>query len=151
MTMIEHLPEQLHAGVGRAMRDAWDGANAELAKKRLVRLAASLHAQHPGAAASLREGLEETLTVQTLGITGALYRTLRTTNPIENLNGSIAHFTRNVKRWKDGQMTLRWVAGALSDAKGRFRKLRGHRDMKFLLTALNPNAGSATKAERKAA
>jgi transposase-like protein len=137
--------------VGRALRDAWDGANAELAKKQLTRLAASLHAKHPGAADSLREGLDETLTVQQLGITGALYRTLRTTNPIENLNGSIAHFTRNVKRWKDGQMTLRWVAGALSDAKGRFRKLRGYRDMKFLLTALKPNPVSTTKAERKAA
>ena len=73
----------------------------------------------------MREGLEETLTVQRLGITGALYRTLRTTNPIENLNGSIAHYTRNVKRWKDGQMTLRWVASALSDASERFRKLAG--------------------------
>ena len=125
------------------MRHAWDGANAELAKKQLQRLAASLHAKHPGAAASLREGLEETLTVQTLGTTGALYRTLRTTNPIENLNGSIAHFTRNVKRWKDGQMTLRWVAGALSDAKGRFRKLRGHRDMKLLLAALKARSTDA--------
>ena len=149
--VIEHLPEELHASVGRAMRDAWNGANAELAKKQLMRLAASLHAQHPGAAASLQEGLEETLTVQALGITGALYRTLRTTNPIENLNGSIAHFTRNVKRWKDGQMTLRWVAGALSDAKGRFRKLRGHRDMKFLLTALKTGATVTTAAQRKAA
>ena len=110
--------------LGRRQRRRWPG-------KQLQRLAASLQAKHPGAAASLREGLEETLTVQALGITGALYRTLRTTNPIENLNGSIAHFTRNVKRWKDGQMTLRWVAGALSDAKGRFRKLRGHRDMKL--------------------
>ena len=61
---------------------------------------------------------QDSLTVQTLGITGALYRTLRTTNPIENLNGSIAHFTRNVKRWKDGQVTQRWIAGMLSDAKG---------------------------------
>lgn len=121
--VIEHLPQELHASVGHAMRDAWKGANAELARKQLQRLAASLNAKHPGAAASLREGLEETLTVQALGITGALYRTLRTTNPIENLNGSIAHFTRNVKRWKDGQMTLRWIAGALSDAKGRFRKV----------------------------
>src|SRR5678816_3058770 len=109
------------------MRDAWAGA--ELAKKQLQRLATSLQSRHPGAAASLREGLEETLTVQTLGITGALYRTLRTTNPIENLNGSIAHYTRNVKRWRDGQMTLRWVASAFSDAKDRFRKLRGYRDM----------------------
>jgi putative transposase len=149
--VIEHLPEALHASVGRAMRDAWEGANAELAKKQLTRLANSLHAQHPGAAASLREGLEETLTVQGLGITGALYRTLRTTNPIENLNGSIAHFTKNVKRWKDGQMLLRWVAGALTEAKGRFRKLRGHRDLKFLLAALKPDALPTTKAERKAA
>ena len=149
--VIEHLPQELHASVGRAMRDAWNGANAELAKKQLQRLAASLSAKHPGAAASLREGLEETLTVQTLGISGALYRTLRTTNPIENLNGSIAHFTRNVKRWKDGQMTLRWVAGALSDAKGRFRKLRGHRDMKLLLAALEIRTAAVQNAERKAA
>jgi transposase-like protein len=149
--VIEHLPQELHASVGRALRDAWDGGNAELAKKQLQRLAASLNAKHPGAAASLREGLEETLTAQALGITGALYRTLRTTNPIENLNGSIAHFTRNVKRWKDGQMTLRWIAGALSDAKGRFRKLRGHRDMKLLLAALKARPANVTDAERKAA
>jgi transposase-like protein len=149
--VIEHLPEELHASVGRALRDAWDGVNPELAKRQLQRLAASLHAKHPGAAASLREGLEETLTAQTLGITGALYRTLRTTNPIENLNGSIAQFTRNVKRWKDGQMTPRWLAGALSDAKGRFRKLRGHRDMKLLLAALKAKSTHATDAQRKAA
>lgn len=80
--------------------------------------------------------MDETLTVQALGITGALYRTLRTTNPIENLNGSIAHYARNVKRWRDGQMTLRWVANALSDAKERFRKLRGYRDMKQFVAAL---------------
>ena len=117
--VLEHLSAELQASVGRALRDAWDSANAELAKKQLQRLATSLQSTHPGAAASLREGLEETLTVQALGITGALYRTLRTTNPIENLNGSIAHYTRNVKRWRDGQMTLRWVASALSDAKAR--------------------------------
>ncbi|MBN4659041.1 transposase, partial [Escherichia coli] len=67
--VIEHLPEELHASVGRAMRDAWDSANAELVKKQLQRLATSLQSKHPGAAASLREGLEETLTVQALGIT----------------------------------------------------------------------------------
>ena len=149
--VIEHLPEEMHASVNRSMRDAWDGKHAPLAKKQLLRLVASLQAQHPGAAASLKEGLEETLTVQALGITGALYRTLRTTNPIENLNGSIAHFTRNVKRWKDGQMTLRWVASAFSDAASRFRKLTGHRDMKFLLNALeqrapNPDADDELKA-----
>jgi putative transposase len=151
--VIEHLPREMHASVGRALRDAWDSANPVLAKRQLQRLAASLHAKHPGAAASLREGLEDTLTVQGLGIDGALYRTLRTTNPIENLNGSIAHFARNVKRWKDGQMTLRWVAGALSDAKQRFRKLRGHRDMKTLLAALaaQTKTTDSQRSERKAA
>jgi len=80
-----------------------------------------------------------------------LYRTLRTTNPIENLNGSIAHFTRNVKRWKDGSMVLRWVGGALSDAKGRFRKLRGHREMKLLMTVLAARQTAVQASERKAA
>ena len=89
--VIEHLPEELHASVNRSLRQAWDSKNAPLAKKQLLRLAASLQAQHPGATASLKEGLDETLTVQGMGLTGALYRTLRTTNPIENLNGSIAH------------------------------------------------------------
>jgi transposase-like protein len=149
--VLEHLPEDAHASVKRALKDAWSASDVDLARKQLTRVASSLQAKHPGAAASVREGLDETLTVQALGITGALYRTLRTTNPIENLNGSIAHFTRNVKRWKDGQMTLRWIAGALSDAKGRFRKLRGHRDMKLLLTALKAKSASATEAERKAA
>lgn len=87
--------------------------------------AGSLPASHPGAAASLREGLEETLTVQALGMTGALYRTLHSTNPIENLNGLIAHRTRNVKCWKDGYMVLRWVASALANVATRMRKLRG--------------------------
>jgi putative transposase len=149
--VIEHLPRELHASVSRALRDAWDSANPVLAKRQLQRLAASLQAKHPGAAASLREGLDDTLTVQALGIDGALYRTLRTTNPIENLNGSIAHFARNVRRWKDGQMTLRWVAGALSDAKRRFRKLRGHREMKLLLAALAAKSTDAQRTERKAA
>ncbi len=81
--MIEHLPE-LHASVGRTMRHAWDSTDAELAKTQLQHLAMSLQFKHPCAAATLREGLDETLTVQALGITSALYRTLRTTNPIEN-------------------------------------------------------------------
>lgn len=122
----------------------WGSDNAELARKRLQRLAASLEAQHPGAAASLGDGLEETLTAQTLGIAGALYRTLRTTNPIENLNRSLAHYTRNVKRWKDGLMKMRWLAGALSHASTRFRKLRGYCDMKAFTAALDVHVAKET-------
>ena len=135
--VIDHLPREMHASVNRTLRDAWKANKPELAKKQLLRLAASLAERHPGAAASLKEGLEETLTVQGLGVTGTLYRTLRTSNPIENLNGLIASYTRNVKRWKDGAMTLRWVASALSEAAGRMRKLKGCADMKILISALD--------------
>ena len=138
--VLDHLPEAKQAGVGKAMRDAWDSGNAQLARQRLARLADALEAQHPGAARSLREGLAESLTVQALGITGALYRTLRTTNPIENLNGSIARYARNVKRWKDARMIERWVASALEDAQGRFRRLLGFRDMLKLSAALDAHA-----------
>ncbi len=135
--VLEHLPEDMHASVKRALKDAWSASDAELGQRQLLRLANSLQSKHPGAAASLREGLEETLTVQGLGITGSLYRTLRTTNPIENLNGSVARYCRNVKRWGDGQMVLRWVASALSDASMRMRKLRGCGQMRTLLKALD--------------
>jgi transposase-like protein len=133
------------------LRDAWDSTNAKLAKRQLDRLASSLQAKHPGAAASIREGLEDTLTLQRLGITGALYRTLRTTNPIENLNGSIARYTRNVKRWRDGQMVQGWVASALSGASRRFRALRGFRDMKALIAALQARVTPAEVDQPKVA
>jgi putative transposase len=135
--VLEHLPEDMHSSVKRVLKDAWSASDAELARRQLSRLASSLQAKHPGAAASLREGLDETLTVQALGITGALYRTLRTTNPIENLNGSVARYCRNVKRWGDGQMVMRWVASALSDAAQRMRKLRGCGQIGSLLKALD--------------
>ena len=150
--VIEHLPKDMHASVNRALRDAWGGGDATLAGKQLQRLAASLKAHHPGAAASLREGLEETLTLQQLGITAALYRTLRTTNPIENLNGLVAHYTRNVKRFTDGEMVQRWVASALSDVAGRMRKLRGCGQMKTLLKALAARSSTTDEqGARKAA
>ncbi len=144
--VLEHLPEDAHASVKRALKDAWSASDADLARRQLSRLASSLQAKHPGAAASLREGLDETLTVQALGITGALYRTLRTTNPIENLNGSVARYCRNVKRWGDGQMVLRWVASALSDTATRMRKLRGCTHMRTLLKALDARRREANNA-----
>ena len=133
--IIGHLPERLHASVGKALRDAWNLDSADRAARVLERLAGSLERDHPGAAASIREGLEETLTVQRLGLTGALQRTLRTTNIIENLNGSVERYTRNVKRWRGGQMIQRWVASALVEAEPRFRRVRGYRDLLHLVGA----------------
>ncbi len=149
--VLDHLPEALHASVGRALRDAWATRDAVLAQRQLERLANSLAKNHPGAAASLREGLHETLTLIHLGIEEALYRTLRTTNPIENLNGLIAHYTRNVKRWRDGAMVLRWVGTALHEAGRGFRAVRGYRDMKQLTSALAQHVRSSFDVQSKVA
>ena len=149
--VLEHLPEELHASVGRALKDALATKDPVLALRQLDRLAQSLARQHPGAASSLREGLEETLTLAALGIDEALYRSLRTTNPIENLKGRIAHYTRNVKRWRDGQMVLRWVGTALHEASRGFRAVRGFRDMKRLVTALAKAVPSVSDAKAKIA
>lgn len=149
--VLDHLPEQLHASVGRALRDAWGTRDAVLAQRQLERLANSLSKNHPGAAASLREGLPETLTLIHLGIDAALYRTFRTTNPIENLNGLIAHYTRNVKRWRDGQMVMRWVGTALHEARRGFRAVRGYRDMMQLVSALAQRVRSGFDVQSKVA
>ena len=139
--VMAHLPEDLHASVDRAMKDAYRAESAELAKQQLNRLAGSLERDHPGAANSLREGLDETLTVIHLGVKDALRRTLSTTNPVENLNGSVEHYTRNVKRWRHGKMIVRWVAAALVDAEKKFRRIRGYRDLADLFASLDQHVG----------
>ncbi len=134
--ILGHLPERLHASVDRVLKEAWDSTDADLAKRRLESLASSLEAEHPGAAGSIREGLDETLTLQRLGIEGSLYRTLRSTNTIENLNGGVATYTRNVKRWKGGGIIVRWVSAAVLEAQKRFRRIRGYNELDCLIAAL---------------
>jgi transposase-like protein len=134
--VLDHLPESMHPNVSRVLSQAYESHDAAVARRQLQALARSLDEDHPGAAASLREGLDEVLTLQRLGIGGALYRTLRSTNAIENLNGSVAAFTRNVRRWRNGAMIVRWVATALRHASRGFRRIRGHSDLKLLLRAL---------------
>jgi putative transposase len=131
--VLEHLPEAMRPRIGRALEEAYALPDAALAERRLTQLAAGLERTHPGAAASLREGLAETLTLQRLGVTGALYRTLRSTNGIENLNGLVGHFVRNVRRWHDGGMLVRWIATGLQDAQQRFRRIRGCGEMPALI------------------
>ena len=134
------------------MRKAYDAANDSKAKAILERLARDLEHGHPGAAASLREGLDETLTLQRLGIRGALFRTLRSTNAIENLNGTIATYTKNAKRWRSGSMILRWIPTALDHAQPRFRAVRGFSELPKLRTALDRAIATETEiGEEKAA
>ena len=104
--ILGHLPDRLQESVKAVLKEAWSLGDAKGAKRRLERLASSLEADHPGAAASVLEGLDETLTLQRLGIGGTLYRKLRTTNAIENLNSGIAAYSKNVKRWQGGKMVV---------------------------------------------
>jgi transposase-like protein len=132
----DQLPERMKKTIGPAISTAYRSGNAERAKKILVGLARQLERNHPGAAASLREGLDETLTVLRLGLVATLTRTLATTNPLENLNNQLRRITRRVKRWRDGSMVVRWIATALGEAAKGFRKLRGYKGMPALVAAL---------------
>src|SRR5579863_8589651 len=146
----DHLPEARRAYVARQIRDAYDSATAATAKKKLLQLASWLDSNgHDDAATSLREGLDETLTVMRLGLTGTLRRTFATTNPIENMNGSLRRVARNVKRWRDEAMIRRWVALGIAEAQKGFRRVKGSVYMPSLVAALRPAA--ATASEKKVA
>ena len=122
----DKLPEKMRGVVESRMRAAY-GAGSELeAKALLENLARELDKTRPGAAASLREGLDETLTVLRLGVPPTLARSLRSTNAIESMIGICRDHARNVKRWRDGQMALRWCAAGLVEASGQFRRVNGH-------------------------
>ena len=134
--ILGHLPDRLHESVKAILKEAWSLGDAKVAKRRLERLASSLEADHPGAAASIKEGLDHTLTLQRLGLCGVLSKKLRTTNAIENLNSGIVTYTRNVKRWQGGRMVVRWVSAAIVEAEKKFRRVKGWRDIEKLIRAL---------------
>ncbi len=149
--ILGHLPDHMHQNVKSVLTQAWNLGDADTAKHRLKRLASSLEADHPGAAASVREGLDETLTLQRFGITGTLYKKLRTTNAIENLNSGIANYSKNVKRWQGGSMVVRWVSAAIVEAEKKFRRVQGWRDIAKIVAVLGDlEAKEEAAAERVA-
>lgn len=118
------------------MTDAYHTASALEAEAALRALAKELDRTHPGAAASLREGLDETLTVLRLGVPPTLARTLRSTNAIESMISVCREHSANVKRWRDGQMALRWCAAGMIEAGKQFRRVNGYRHLPTLRAAL---------------
>ncbi len=146
----DHLPDSRRAYVSGQMREAYRTRNAKVAKKRLLQLASWLDKNGEDAAAgSLREGLDETLTVLKLGLHPTLCRTFATTNAIENMNGTIRR-TRNVKRWRGGPMIRRWVALAVVEAQKKFRRVKGHAHMSALVRALRPEQLTVADREKVA-
>ena len=132
----DHLPQRLRSSVGRKMTDAYHADSALEAEAALLALATELDRTHPGAAASLREGLDETLTVLRLGVPPTLARTLRSTNCIESMISVCREHAGNVKRWRDGQMALRWCAAGMVEAGKQFRRVNGHLHLPTLRAAL---------------
>ena len=132
----DHLPQRLRSSVGRKMTDAYHADSALEAEAALLALAKELDRTHPRAAASLREGLHETLTVLRLGVPPTLARTLRSTNAVESMISVCREHAANVKRWRDGQMALRWCAAGMIEASKQFRRVNGHLHLPSLRAAL---------------
>ncbi len=148
--VTERLPKALAAQVKSVMRAAYTlPEKAGMAKLR--QQAAWLKAEHPDAAASLLEGLEEIFTVNRLGLTPALTRCLATTNLIENPNGAVRRVSGRVCRYRDAEMALRWTASGFLEAEKNFRRLQGHRELWVLAAALGRHVETTTHANSKVA
>jgi transposase-like protein len=140
----DHLPEKMRGPVGKRMREAYHAGSALEAEALLTALAKELDKTHPGAAGSLREGMAETLTVLRLDVPPTLARTLRSTNAIESMISISRDHARNVKRWRDGQMALRWCAAGMVEASKQFRRVNGHLHLPTLRAALERHVGAET-------
>lgn len=142
--VLDALPKGKRDSVRRTLNEAYRSTKYSRAKRLLENLVRQLSAEHPGAAASLREGLEETLTVKRLGLSEALERSLSTTNMIENLIGQVRTLSKRVKRWRGGQMILRWTAAGVLEAERHFRRIKGHDDLSTLCAALRKHDAEVT-------
>ena len=134
--VVDHLPERDREPVKPRLRQAWKETDHDRALEQLNTLALELDHAHPGAAASLREGMEETLTVTRLGITGKLKLTLQSTNPCESMISTVRVIHRNVKHWSSGEMCLRSTAAGMLEAETRFRKVQGYRGLAHIAVAI---------------
>jgi putative transposase len=145
--VLGHLPERDQPLVRRRLRTAWALDDHDRALDQLRALADELAHSHPGAAASLREGMEETLTVNRLGVRGRLKRTLASTNPCESMIETVRRVARNVKRWQNGDMCLRWTAAGMLEAEQQFRKIIGYTDLARLAVAVERDVAAKRAAD----
>jgi len=141
--VTDQLPEGERDLVRARIRQAWALSNHRHARERLQRLAVDLERSWPDAGGSLREGLEETLTLMRLGVTGQLAKTLSSTNPCESMIEIVRRTQRNVKRWRNGDMRKRWTAAGMLEAERQFRRIIGYRDLATLVIAVERHALSA--------
>lgn len=134
--VMDYLPKHKRDWVKRKLKKAWTSETAEEAIRQLRSLATALRTQYKDAAASLREGLEKTVTILKLSIPGLLQRSLRSANTIESAFSMVSKNFRNVKNWKNGTMVQRWVCAALLDAENRANRIAGYRSMGILISEI---------------
>jgi putative transposase len=134
--VTEHLPFHRRQFVKKIMNQAYNGDDFEKSRRTLLRLADNLENEYPSAAASLREGLDETLTVIRLGLPEALRMSFSSSNMIESMLSMIRYVQRNVRRWRNGRMILRWTCIGALEAEKKFRRVKGYRHMAILINAL---------------
>jgi len=134
--VLGHLPERDRPAVKRRLRSAWKQTDNDRALADLQLLTDELERSHPGAAASLGEGMAETLTLTRLGIKGNLKATLESTNACESMIECVRRTSRNVKRWQNGNMCLRWTAAGMLEAEQQFRRIIGYSDLAKLALAI---------------
>jgi transposase-like protein len=149
--VLDHLPKETQPVVQRRLEAAWAKDTPALALASLKALATWLEADHPGAAASLREGMEETITLNHLDLPPLLIRTLATTNPIESAYSVTRPVMGKVKRWRDGAMVVRWTAAGMEVAAGKFRRIKGYRELPILIEKLAGIAEHFTQQSGKVA
>ena len=138
--VADHLPEKDQAWVDAKLVKAFGHPDPDQGLRNARHLAGLLEKTHPGAAASLREGLEEMFTVSRLGIDGRLAKTLVTSNPVESMISIARTTNRNVTRWRDAHMVLRWTAAGMLNAERSFRRIKGYKQMPQLIAALHRHA-----------
>jgi transposase-like protein len=138
--IADHLPEAERGWIDTKLARIFANPDASAGLREAKALATALSRKHPGAAASLREGLEDMFTVTRLGITGRLAKTLTTSNPIESMISIARTTNRNVTYWRDGQMVLRWTAAGMLNAERSFRRVKGYKQMPQLVAALHRHA-----------
>lgn len=143
----DHLPDKDKAWVDAKLVKAFGHPDPDQGLRNAKHLAGLLERGYPGAAASLREGLEEMFTVARLGIDGRLAKTLTTSNPVESMISIARTTNRNVTRWRDGQMVLRWTAAGMLNAERAFRRVKGYKQMPQLVAALHRHTHPDTDAD----
>lgn len=143
--VLSYLPESEQANVSLSMTLAYREFEYETAKSKLMDLVGKLEHRYPKAAASLLEGLEETLTVHRLKVPGLLRETLCSTNPMESANSACRGIIRRVSNFKDGEMALRHAAAGFIEAERGFRRIKGYRQLPVLTFMLSCYATDAQK------